>query len=101
MTVWLIIDVIALDDVILYNEAREVTETTIGNIAVRFKNDSAWYTPPISCGVLPGCMRQHLLEKAELKERTITLDELTLVEELKLLNSVRGTWIGVLEFNRD
>ncbi len=37
-----------------------------------------------------------MLDTAALTERVITVDELKTAEEIKLLNSVRGTWGGVL-----
>jgi para-aminobenzoate synthetase len=82
------------DDVVLFNEEGEVTETTIGNIAVRF--NAIWYTPPISSGLLAGCMRQHLINQGALVERVITVEELKAADEVKLLNSVRGTWLAQL-----
>ena len=43
------------DDVVLVNEAGEVTETTIANIVARL--EGTWCTPPLDSGCLPGVYR--------------------------------------------
>ncbi|KAL0572294.1 hypothetical protein ABG067_009277, partial [Albugo candida] len=52
-------------DVILWNSNREITETSITNLAIRFIEDDKpiWKTPKVSCGLLPGVFRAHLLER--------------------------------------
>jgi len=76
------------DDVILWNENRELTETTIGNLALHI--DGAWVTPPVSSGLLAGTERAHRLATGELTERIVTLEELKRVTGFARLNSVRG-----------
>lgn len=75
------------DDVILHNEKGEVTESTIANVVI--DKDGGRYTPPISCGVLAGTFRQHLLEKKQIEEMIITLDDLRSADSVHLINSVR------------
>jgi len=77
-----------LDDVILYNEAGEVTESTIANIAVLV--DGILYTPPVSCGLLAGTQRAALIQAGRLVERVIAVRELETCEAIYLLNAVRG-----------
>ena len=77
------------DDVVLFNENNEITETTIANLVVRI--DGTLCTPPISCGLLPGVFRQHLLDNGEIIERTILLQEFAQSEKIFRINSVR-TW---------
>jgi para-aminobenzoate synthetase/4-amino-4-deoxychorismate lyase len=77
-----------VDDVLLYNERGELTETCRANIAVRFGNDL--WTPPVSCGLLAGTYRARLLTEGKLCERVIPLEMLTTCDELFSLNSVRG-----------
>lgn len=79
-------------DVLMWNEKQEITEFSIGNIVL--EKDGEKYTPPISCGLLPGTLREHLLLKAKLRERRITLQELDQYTNIWLINSVRG-WIQV------
>lgn len=78
------------DDVVLWNRAGEVTETTIGNLVVRL--EGTLWTPPVSCGLLAGTCRRKLLRDEVIAERPISLAELTQAEELFVINSVRG-WI--------
>ncbi len=76
------------DDVILFNEAGEVTETTIANIAVEI--DRVLYTPPVPCGLLPGTLRASLLDQGRMHERVLTCDDVLRNPNVYLLNSVRG-----------
>ena len=76
------------EDVVLRNEAGEVSETTIGNLAVLI--DGEWRTPPISSGCLPGTYRAELLERGELVESVVTVEELLGAEAIVRINSVRG-----------
>jgi len=74
-------------DTLLYNARGELTEFTIGNLAMKLEGH--WYTPPLSAGLLPGVMRASLLASGALTERTLTLDDLPVAEEMELINSVR------------
>lgn len=58
-------------DVLLFNESSQITECTIANFAIRgdlLESNNATYTPTqyvtpfVSCGLLPGVMRSHLLD---------------------------------------
>lgn len=79
-------------DTLLWNTRGEVTETCIANVLYRL-NDS-WYTPPVECGLLAGTYRNMLLKQGEIKERVLRVEELDKVEEIDLVNSVRGRWKG-------
>ncbi len=76
------------DDVILINEKDEITQSLIANVAVKL--EGKWFTPPISCGLLPGIERQRLIEKKTLFERIIKVDELKTSSEIALVSSLRG-----------
>ena len=76
-----------VDDVILWNERGEITESCIANVAVELKEKL--YTPPVACGLLPGTYRQHLLRQGKMQERVIRRKELSDCSALYLLNSVR------------
>ena len=78
------------DDVLLFNEKGEITESTIANVAVDIEGKLC--TPPVSCGLLPGTLRAHLLQQGELVERPITVAELLRSPRVLLLNSVRGMY---------
>jgi para-aminobenzoate synthetase / 4-amino-4-deoxychorismate lyase len=77
-----------VDDVVLWNERGEVTETTIANLAVRL--DRRWWTPPLTAGLLPGIERGRLLDDGELAERVISVDEFADAEDLAVISSLRG-----------
>jgi para-aminobenzoate synthetase/4-amino-4-deoxychorismate lyase len=76
------------DDVLLFNEAGQVTESTMANVAVEI--DGALYTPPVLCGLLPGTQRAWLLDQAQLKERIISIQEVLSSPNVYFLNSIRG-----------
>ena len=75
------------DDVLLYNEHGEVTESTIANVVIR--QDGQLLTPPVECGLLAGTFRAHLLEQGLIQEKVILLDELHECEAIYVINSVR------------
>lgn len=80
------------DDVILWNERGEITESTIANLVVEL--DGQRYTPPVECGLLPGTLRADLLARGLLQERVILKEELSAASRVWLINSVRG-WLEV------
>lgn len=76
------------DDVLLWNPRGEVTESTVANVAVRL--EGRLFTPPVTCGLLPGTLRAELLACGRLTERVITLEDLQRCQGVYLFNSVRG-----------
>jgi para-aminobenzoate synthetase/4-amino-4-deoxychorismate lyase len=77
-----------VDDVVMFNQRDEITETTVANIVIY--HDGQWLTPPLHCGLLAGTFRQALLEQGVLVEQVITVDQLRAAEQIYLINSVRG-----------
>jgi branched-subunit amino acid aminotransferase/4-amino-4-deoxychorismate lyase len=75
------------DDVVLWNERGEVTETTIANLVV--EKGGQLITPPVSCGLLAGVFRAHLLETGQVREEVVTLDDLRAADRVFAVNSVR------------
>jgi para-aminobenzoate synthetase/4-amino-4-deoxychorismate lyase len=78
------------DDVLLWNENNQVTESCIANVVVELGNEL--YTPPVSCGLLPGVYRNELLRTGKIRERIIGIDELRNCTRIFLINSVRRMW---------
>jgi len=76
-----------VDDVLLYNKLGELTEFTIGNLVVEL--DGELFTPPISCGVLPGTFRAYLLETGQVVERMIPVNQLQNCAKIFRVNSIR------------
>jgi para-aminobenzoate synthetase/4-amino-4-deoxychorismate lyase len=48
------------DEVVFVNERGEVTEGSRTNVFV--ERDGVWLTPPLTCGLLDGCLRRELIE---------------------------------------
>ena len=51
--------------------------------------DGKLFTPPVSCGLLPGTFRAHLLETGQVAERVIRVEEMKDCTHVFLVNSVR------------
>jgi para-aminobenzoate synthetase / 4-amino-4-deoxychorismate lyase len=79
-----------LFDICFCNTEGEVTEGCITNLILR--KDGAYYTPPVSSGLLPGVMRARLLLDRErpVVEKVLSLDDIRAADALFLCNSVRG-----------
>jgi para-aminobenzoate synthetase/4-amino-4-deoxychorismate lyase len=77
------------DDVILWNSNREITESCSANVVVDL--DGELCTPPVNCGLLDGVYRAQLIRDGRVKERALTIDDLTLCTHVYLINSVRKT----------
>lgn len=76
-------------DAVFVNGAGEVTEGGRSNLLARL--GGRWCTPSLHCGVLPGVMRQRLLQCwPGLEERVFSLDELLLADGLAVCSSLRG-----------
>lgn len=75
------------DDILLWNEKGEVTESCISNIVISW--DGKLVTPPVQCGLLNGTYRSFLLEQNKIIEKTISLEEITKATKIYLINSVK------------
>jgi para-aminobenzoate synthetase/4-amino-4-deoxychorismate lyase len=77
-----------VDDVVLVNDAGDVTETTIANLVVEL--DGSRLTPPVCAGLLPGTFRGDLLARGQISERALTKDDVCRASRIWLVNSLRG-----------
>jgi para-aminobenzoate synthetase/4-amino-4-deoxychorismate lyase len=76
-------------DVLFLNNRGELTEGAISNVLI--EKDGHWYTPPVSCGALPGVYRRHLLEtRVDLEEKILTLEDVRNADAVYICNAVRG-----------
>ncbi|MCD6020794.1 MAG: para-aminobenzoate synthase, subunit [Actinomycetia bacterium] len=82
------------DDVLLVNDRREITESTIANVAARI--EGRWVTPPLEAGLLPGIGRAVALEEGRVVEGTVTIADARSAEELALISDARGWRRAVL-----
>ena len=76
------------DEVLFLNEQGQVTEGSYHNLVVKL--DGRLVTPSLGCGLLPGVLREELLEAGKITERVLYPDDLKRAEEVWLINSVRG-----------
>ena len=82
------------DDVLLWNERGEITETCAANIVVQFGDEC--FTPPVECGLLGGTFRAALLEQGKIHERVMLWNELLDARAVFRINSVRGWQRAIL-----
>tara|TARA_B100002003_G_scaffold219656_1_gene221487 strand:+ start:2318 stop:3988 length:1671 start_codon:yes stop_codon:yes gene_type:complete len=76
------------DDVILWNERGELTETTICNLYLELGGELL--TPDSSSGLLKGTYRQQLLDSGKVRQAVLTREDLDQATRLFVSNSVRG-----------
>ena len=76
------------DEVLLWNERGEVTESCTANFVC--EREGRYYTPPISCGLLPGTYRASLLRERGYVERPIRIEELGDFDKIYLIDSATG-----------
>jgi para-aminobenzoate synthetase / 4-amino-4-deoxychorismate lyase len=74
-------------DVLLWNEDKELTEFTNGNIVLEI--DGSLWTPPVTSGLLAGTFRDSLIKSGEIVERNLTLSDLKIATKIWFINSVR------------
>ena len=79
-----------VDDVLLWNERGDVTESTIANVVAEI--GGVRYTPPLQCGLLPGTFRAEQLDLGTIRERVLSKGDIASASRLWLINSVRG-WV--------
>jgi para-aminobenzoate synthetase / 4-amino-4-deoxychorismate lyase len=79
-------------DVLLWNDADELTEFTYGNVVLEVEGQ--FLTPPLSSGLLNGVLREVLISEGEIIERTLHKADLLRARRIWFINSVRG-WINV------
>ncbi len=85
-------------DVIFLNTRGQITEGAISNVIIEKRSQR--FTPPVSCGLLPGVFRAHLIKKGLVREKQLSLDDLIHADALFLCNSVRGLTRVVLTTRR-
>ena len=82
------------DEVVFLNERGEITEGSRTNIFV--ERDGTWLTPPLSCGLLDGCLRREMIENGlqRVVESVLRPDDLT-NGHVWFGNALRGLVRGV------
>ncbi len=75
------------DDVILWNERGEITETCIYNLIIQLNGELL--TPAINCGLLAGTFRQLLIDQKQIQAAIIPVESLEKCEAIYVINSVQ------------
>jgi para-aminobenzoate synthetase/4-amino-4-deoxychorismate lyase len=78
------------DDVLLWNTRGELTETCIANVVAEL--DGELVTPPVSCGLLGGVLRERLLASGRVKEGIVHVDDIGRCRGLWAVSALRG-WV--------
>jgi para-aminobenzoate synthetase/4-amino-4-deoxychorismate lyase len=78
------------DEVVFLNKKGELTEGTRTNLFIEL--DGRLFTPALTCGLLPGTLREELLDlpRAAASEAVLTPQDLLAADRIYLGNSVRG-----------
>lgn len=76
------------DEMIFLNQRDEVCEGTITNIFADL--GQGLVTPPATSGLLPGILRQHLLNGGQAREQVLDLSDLRNARALYVGNALRG-----------
>jgi len=79
-------------DALFLNDRSELTEGCITNVIVL--QDGRYFTPPVQCGLLPGVMREQLLQSDSnsptLMEKVLYREDVENADAVFICNSVRG-----------
>ena len=77
-------------EVVFLNKKGELTEGTRTNLFIEL--DGRLFTPALTCGLLPGTLREELIDlpRAAASEAILTLADLTRADRIYLGKSVRG-----------
>lgn len=76
-----------VDEWLFLNGRGEACEGTITTLF--FDRGEGWRTPPLACGLLPGVLREEMLEQGAAREEALGADDLPLVR-LAVGNALRG-----------
>ena len=86
------------DEAILLNADGEVCEGTFTSVFIEPKNDKSGtlLTPPLTSGLLPGILREYLIDEGRAKESILHWQDLLEADTLYVGNSLRGLMIAVI-----
>ena len=86
-------------DAVFLNEAGFVTEGGRSSIFIQPQGSDQWLTPPLSAGVLPGVMRQSLLDDPQWNahQAMLTVADLAEADRILVCNALRGAVPAVLK----
>ncbi|HCT92864.1 MAG TPA: branched-chain amino acid aminotransferase [Lachnospiraceae bacterium] len=76
------------DELIFLNSRGEICEGTVSNIF--FVSGGRLFTPPVSCGLLPGIVRRFVMESFSVTEQVLRREDAAKMEECFVTNSLMG-----------
>ena len=92
-----------MDERLFLNTKEQISEGTVSNVF--FVRKGVICTPEVSCGLLPGILREYLCESEEVKETDIYVQDLKWYQECFVTNSLMGILpvrqIGGVRFKED
>lgn len=77
-----------IDEPVFLNTKGEIAEGATTNVF--FIKNKEIFTPPLSCGLLPGIIREYLLHTFKIQEKIILPEDVTKYDEMFLTNSLLG-----------
>ena len=77
-----------IQEPVFLNTRGEIAEGATSNVF--FVKERQIIAPPLSCGMLPGIMRQYLYENYEIQEQIILPEQVAEFQEMFLTNSLLG-----------
>ncbi|UWQ59490.1 aminotransferase class IV family protein [Leisingera caerulea] len=78
-----------VEELLFLNQRGELCEGTITNLFLT-RADGQVVTPPLSCGLLPGILRQVMLETGKCQEQVLRVQDLRDARAIHMGNSLRG-----------
>ena len=78
-----------VDELLFLNEQGDVCEGTITNVFLTLSSGLK-VTPPLSSGLLPGVLRQQMLQTGKVAEQVVTEQDLSAARSIAVGNSLRG-----------
>lgn len=92
-----------MDERLFLNTKEQVSEGTVSNVF--FVRNGVICTPQVSCGLLPGILREYLCETEDVEETDIYVQDLKQYQECFVTNSLMGIMpvrqIGGIRFEED
>jgi len=89
------------DEPVFLNSRGELAEGAVTNIF--FCKEGTIYTPAVECGILPGIMREWIIEKFPVKEVKIFPEDISQFDEMFVTNSLLGIMpvvrLGAVKFS--
>jgi para-aminobenzoate synthetase/4-amino-4-deoxychorismate lyase len=87
------------DEVIFFNLDSQLCEGSFTSLFI--ERNGTRLTPALSCGLLPGVLRQDLIETGKVMEAKLTLSDLKTADRIFVGNSLRGLMPAIfIDFSR-